>query len=123
MKLKWTLPFLLLPFLLSSQNYLDHTSTWKEIRYGCGVLNCISEDYTITLPVDTVINGLSYYVPLKQGTRLTTVLTNPDTFSLEEEMIEEYLEPIRSENGIIYRYDTYFNTEEMVHDFNLSSRR
>jgi hypothetical protein len=101
-----------------AQNYLNHTSTWKELSASCGFDGtCWYVDYLITLPGDTVINGTNYYKAKSEGT-ITTWDLDGDTIV----SIVTFSPPhqfIREEQRKFYRYHTSAGYDILLADFNL----
>ena len=116
----YILILILFPTILGGQEYLNYSSSWKEYSVGCGGGNpyCTSNDFTISLIGDTIINNKTYYKTYMSGVRTTWDWT-VDTL-VEEIQISNLFEPIREENGVFYRYKSFINDEVILHDFNLS---
>ncbi len=113
--------FLLITFILTlsnaiySQNYLDSNPEWTELISSCFFLECTFEEYTIRLDGNTVINNITYYKTKKEG---LIRVENLGTI-ISETPIEEYLDPIREEQGRFYIYNSTTNQDELLHNFNL----
>lgn len=119
MKSKIYLLFLVIPYFLTAQKYLDATSSWKEFNVNCGAGRpyCDSVDYTINLIGDTTINGIKYFKTLLSGV-ITTWDWTEDTL-VKRVSILQVLDPIRELDGVFYRYTYSLNIERPFHDFNL----
>lgn len=102
-----------------SQNYLDSNPIWTEYTISCGGGNpyCTSEEYTIKLEADTTINNKVYYKTKRQGIT-TTWDWNVDTL-VSENVINDYLYPLREDQGRFYIFRSFQNVEQLLHNFDL----
>ena len=111
--------FTSLSSISNAQVYLNSSTAWKERNGGGGAGNpwFSTNDYTITLPGDTVINGITYFKVLMKGTRITKDWV-ADTL-IEVEPINEFLRPIREEDGKFYAWHSDIGQDILFQDFNL----
>ena len=119
MKSKTTILFFVLYSTMAfSQNYLHESASWNESTVGCPPIGlCYYEDYTITLGENIVIDGKTYYRTLRKGTETVEDWVNNVIVAVND--IDDELEPIREEDGKIYRYRFSSEEEILLHDFNL----
>ena len=102
-----------------SQNYLAINTEWTENSGVCGVgPYCTSQEYTIRLDADTIINNISYFKTKREGITTTWNWTVDTLVSVNP--IDDYHYPLREEQGVFYYYIPSTMTEILLHDFNLS---
>jgi hypothetical protein len=104
-------------WLLVGQTYLQEFTIWKEyVRYA-NFPYIITEDYTIELKGDTLINNMTYFKTLKKGTVVYKNWYDPVP---THHPILEYSNPIREENKKFYIYLNSMQQDILLHDFDLS---
>lgn len=115
-----TIAFLAICTIASSQNYLSIDSEWTEHAYSniSAPPHSISHSYTIRLEADTIINNKVYYKTKRDGT--TTVTNYITNTVVSTTPINDYLKPLREDQGKFYIYNSFLNQEELLHDFTLS---
>ena len=117
MKLAFIILILSFQSLCYSQTYLNYTSTWKEFKsLGFGMF-FETTDYSIKLSGDTIINNKVYYLPKAYGIYKDWNWVE-DTLVVLKNVIYS-LEPLREENGIFYKYNSYLKSDVIIHNFNL----
>lgn len=99
---------------LLAQNYLNETSTWRELE-GCGPPGHSIKDLIITLDGDTLINGITYHRTYISELHRSSDGIGGDTTAVEDAY---YSHPIREESGAFYYYKN--GEDRMLHNFNLS---
>lgn len=101
---------------LMAQTYLHEPTKWKEYVYYPSFPTTHTYEYTIELEGDTLIDNKLYFKTLKTGT-----LTIDGYYQAPEEFpIYEYTYPIREEDQKFYIYNTDFQQETLLQDFDLS---
>lgn len=103
-------------FPLFGQSYLHEPTIWKQYLRWYSFPLTFTEEFTIELIGDTLINGKVYFKTLKSGIMTTTNVEGQSS----ESPIYEYTFPIREEDQKFYIYNQDVQQEILLHDFDLS---